>query len=71
VTGLPIIGMGGVSCGSDVAEMMIAGANAVGIGTVLFGDPTAPVRILREIEEWCRKHNVDNLANITGSVAAN
>ncbi|MDR1669082.1 MAG: dihydroorotate dehydrogenase [Oscillospiraceae bacterium] len=67
-TGLPVIGMGGVSGGADVVEMMMAGASAVGIGTVLFQDPAAPVRILRELREWCAAHAVSNVSELTGSV---
>ncbi|MDR1692672.1 MAG: dihydroorotate dehydrogenase [Oscillospiraceae bacterium] len=68
--GLPVIGMGGVSSGSDAAEMMIAGASAVGVGTALFGDPAAPVRILRELTEWCGRHGIENVSGLTGSVRA-
>jgi dihydroorotate dehydrogenase (NAD+) catalytic subunit len=61
-TGLPILGMGGVSCGADVVEMLLAGASAVGIGTVLFGDPLAPERILRELERF------GDISGLTGRV---
>jgi dihydroorotate dehydrogenase (NAD+) catalytic subunit len=61
-TGLPVFGMGGVSTGADAAEMMVAGAAAVGIGTVLFADPLAPVRILRELEGY------GDLTKLIGSV---
>jgi dihydroorotate dehydrogenase (NAD+) catalytic subunit len=63
-TGLPILGMGGVISGADVAEMMIAGASAVGIGTALFQDPLAPVRILKELEAF------GDISRLTGSVKA-
>ncbi|MCL2004280.1 MAG: dihydroorotate dehydrogenase [Oscillospiraceae bacterium] len=69
-TGLPVVGMGGVSSGADAAEMMVAGASAVGIGTALFGDPLAPVRILRELRDWCGKAGVDKVSELTGSVKA-
>jgi dihydroorotate dehydrogenase (NAD+) catalytic subunit len=61
-TKLPVLGMGGVSSGSDAAEMMMAGASAVGIGTVLFADPNAPKRILRELEGF------GDVSKLTGSV---
>jgi dihydroorotate dehydrogenase (NAD+) catalytic subunit len=67
-TGLPIIGMGGVMSGNDAVEMLMAGASAVGIGTALFRDPCAPVRILAEIEGFCQKHGVIDISEITGSV---
>ena len=46
---LPIVGMGGVMNGSDVAELVAAGASAVALGTVLFSDPFAPGRIRAEL----------------------
>jgi dihydroorotate dehydrogenase (NAD+) catalytic subunit len=46
---VPILGMGGIRTGLDALEFVLAGANAVSIGTTIFGDPTAPVRILDEL----------------------
>jgi dihydroorotate dehydrogenase (NAD+) catalytic subunit len=48
-TSLPIVGMGGVTCGRDVLELLAAGAEAVALGTVLFSDPLAPARIRQEL----------------------
>jgi dihydroorotate dehydrogenase (NAD+) catalytic subunit len=67
-TGLPVIGMGGVMSSADAVEMMMAGASAVGIGTVLFSDPYAPVRILAELEDFCKRRGVDCISNITGRI---
>jgi dihydroorotate dehydrogenase (NAD+) catalytic subunit len=50
-TQLPIIGMGGVTSGSDVVEMRACGARHVALGTVLFSDPDAPSRIRAELAE--------------------
>lgn len=47
---LPIIGIGGIRSGRDALEFVLAGASAVQVGTSVFGDPTAPVRVLRELE---------------------
>jgi dihydroorotate dehydrogenase (NAD+) catalytic subunit len=49
-TSLPIVGMGGVWNGRDALEFIAAGATAVALGTVLFTDPEAPVRIRRELQ---------------------
>jgi dihydroorotate dehydrogenase (NAD+) catalytic subunit len=46
---VPIVGVGGVRTGYDALEMMLAGASAVQVGTVIFNDPGAPVRILGEL----------------------
>jgi dihydroorotate dehydrogenase (NAD+) catalytic subunit len=48
-TSLPIVGMGGVTSGRDALELHAAGATAVAIGTALFSDPYAPVRIREEL----------------------
>jgi len=48
---VPIIGVGGVRTGRDALELVAAGASAVQVGTASFNDPTAPVRVLRELEE--------------------
>ncbi|MDX6743138.1 dihydroorotate dehydrogenase [Actinocorallia sp. A-T 12471] len=48
---LPIVGGGGVATGSDALEFLVAGATAVSVGTTLLHDPSAPQRILRELEE--------------------
>jgi dihydroorotate dehydrogenase (NAD+) catalytic subunit len=46
---IPVIGIGGIRSGEDAAEFMIAGASLVQVGTATFWDPTAPVRIAREL----------------------
>jgi dihydroorotate dehydrogenase (NAD+) catalytic subunit len=46
---VPIVGMGGVGSGLDALELVAAGATAVALGTVLFSDPLAPVRIRAEL----------------------
>ena len=46
---LPIIGVGGVGSGWDAAELLLAGATAVQVGTATFADPRAPARVLDEL----------------------
>jgi dihydroorotate dehydrogenase (NAD+) catalytic subunit len=47
---LPIVGMGGIATGRDARDFVMAGASAIALGTVLFSDPTAPVRVRADLE---------------------
>jgi dihydroorotate dehydrogenase (NAD+) catalytic subunit len=60
-TGLPIVGMGGVSTGRDVLEFVAAGARHVALGTVLFADPDAPARIRAELGAELEGRELDDL----------
>src|SRR3954451_1954086 len=53
-TSLPIVGMGGVRSGRDALELIACGANDVALGTILFADPDAPVRIREELAHEAR-----------------
>lgn len=64
---LPIVGVGGVSTGSDVVEFMLAGASAVEVGTASFADPRAPFRVLVEFRDWCRRHGVERTDELIGA----
>lgn len=48
---ISILGMGGVRSGVDAFELVLAGANAVSVGTAIFNDPSAPLRIQRELAQ--------------------
>ncbi len=65
---LPILGMGGVSSGLDAAEMMLAGATAVGVGSVLFQNPTAPTDIAAQLGEFCENQGISAVRELTGGV---
>jgi len=65
---IPIIGTGGVATGADAAEMLIAGANAVGVGTATFQDPRATIRIRDELLAWCAAHGVATVAELINSM---
>ena len=64
--GVPIIGMGGVRTGQDALELILAGASMVSVGTTLFHDPSACVRILRELEEELTVRGVQRLVDMVG-----
>jgi dihydroorotate dehydrogenase (NAD+) catalytic subunit len=59
-----IVGVGGVSTGYDAAELLAAGADAVQVGTATFVDPRAPLRVLEELEGWCRANGVAATASL-------
>ncbi|MEE0800101.1 MAG: dihydroorotate dehydrogenase [Gemmiger sp.] len=63
---IPVIGLGGILTGADALEFIMAGAAAVQVGTANFLDPTACVRITREIGEWMDAHGVATLDEIRG-----
>lgn len=63
---IPVIGMGGIATGRDALEFMLAGATAIQVGTTTFWDPTAPARLVTEIETWCRDHRVERVRDLVG-----
>jgi len=63
-----IVGVGGVSSGRDAAELLVAGADAVQIGTAVFRDPRAPWTVLRELERWCGRQGVASVRSLVGSL---
>lgn len=66
---LPIVGVGGVARGTDAAELLLAGASAVQVGTATFADPRAPLRVLEELYTWLGSQGVEDLSEIVGEVA--
>ena len=63
----PIIGVGGVRTGEDAVELLMAGADAVQVGTATFFEPRAPLRVVDELERWCRRHGVDHVRDLRGA----
>lgn len=59
-----IVGVGGVTDGESALEMLLAGANAVQVGTATLADPRAPVRVLAAIERWCARTGVASIAEL-------
>ena len=65
---IPIIGMGGVTTGKAAIELMMAGASAVQVGAAIFTDPYAPIRIIREMNQWLDDNHIATAQELTGSV---
>lgn len=71
VTDLPIIGMGGILSAQDVIEFMLAGANAVAIGTTHFNDELASKHIAENLPQELAKLDVDDINDLVGQVNFN
>jgi dihydroorotate dehydrogenase (NAD+) catalytic subunit len=65
---IPVIGMGGASTAADVVEFMLAGATAVQVGTASFWDPRATEKLVTELADWCKEHDVERVASLTGAM---
>ncbi len=65
-TGVPLIGMGGIQTAEDAVEFFLAGASAVAVGTALFIDPAAPVKIAAGLAEYVAARGLPSVAALTG-----
>ena len=65
---IPIIGMGGITTWEDAVEMLIAGATALQIGTVLFADPYAPIKINEGLNRFLDENGIRSVTELTGTV---
>jgi dihydroorotate dehydrogenase (NAD+) catalytic subunit len=65
---VPILGVGGISRGTDAVQYLLAGASLVGMGTAALRDPRAPERVVRELDSWCRAHDVRSVRELTGAL---
>jgi dihydroorotate dehydrogenase (NAD+) catalytic subunit len=69
--GVPIIGQGGIASAADALEFIIAGATTVGVGTALFYDPLVCGKINAGLQDYMRRHNLDDLARLVGTLEVN
>lgn len=65
---IPINGVGGITSGEDAAEMILAGATAVSVGTANLTDPTSAPRVLRELTQWAEGQGVSDINELIGAV---
>ncbi len=61
---VPILGMGGVRTGLDALQFLLAGANAVSVGTMVFNDPSAPLRVHRELQTALAERGFTRLVDV-------
>lgn len=65
---IPVIGLGGISSAADAIEFMLAGASAIEIGTANFIDPAISVKVAKGIVEYCERHGIANVSDLTGAL---
>ena len=65
---IPILGMGGVAKAEDAAQLMLAGASLVAVGTACFADPFAPVKVIEGLEALCQRQGLSRVSELTGAV---
>ena len=68
---IPIIGMGGVMSGTDVIEMMLAGASLVALGTGMFIEPDLIIRVKKEMTDYCSRFGIEDINELIGAVQMN
>jgi dihydroorotate dehydrogenase (NAD+) catalytic subunit len=68
---VPIVGVGGVSRGLHAVELLMAGADAVQVGTATFRDPRAPWKVLRQLARWCNERDTSVEALRTAALRSN
>lgn len=65
---IPIVGLGGIMCGQDALEFILAGASAIEVGTANFINPQTTVEIIDYIDDYCSRHGVDNINQLIGII---
>ena len=68
---IPVMGLGGIVNGEDAIEFMLAGASTISIGCGNFIDPYCAVKTVEQIEEYMKKHNIEDINDIIGKVEMN
>ncbi|MCQ2297899.1 MAG: dihydroorotate dehydrogenase [Bacteroidales bacterium] len=65
---IPVIGLGGITCAADALEFLMAGAKAVEVGTANFMDPTVTIKIIEGLEDYCKRHKINDINEIIGII---
>lgn len=65
---IPVVGLGGISCAADALEFLMAGATAIEVGTANFVDPTVTVKVIRGLEDYCKRHGINDIHDIIGII---
>ena len=65
---IPVLGMGGVATAEDAAQLMLAGASAVAVGTACFADPYAPLKVRDGLAALAARQGLEQVSQLTGAV---
>jgi dihydroorotate dehydrogenase (NAD+) catalytic subunit len=65
---IPVVGLGGIMNSADAIEFMIAGASAIQVGTASFIEPESSVRIIEGLTDYCTRHSISGVKQLTGSL---
>lgn len=65
---VPIVGVGGVADAEGAAELLVAGARAVQVGTATFADPRAPGQVAAGLVDWCRARGIRDVGELIGAI---
>lgn len=65
---VPVIGMGGICSAEDAVEFLLAGATAIAVGTAIFTDPMAPLKVISGLEEYLNKYGYSSVSEIVGKL---
>jgi dihydroorotate dehydrogenase (NAD+) catalytic subunit len=65
---IPVIGLGGIMNADDALQFIMAGATAVQVGTANFVDPTATIKIIDGVHDYCQRHGVNDINDLIGII---
>lgn len=65
---VPIVGVGGVATGEDVAEFLLCGATAVQVGTASFWDPNRAAALSGELSAFLERQGVRQASDLCGQL---
>jgi dihydroorotate dehydrogenase (NAD+) catalytic subunit len=65
---IPVVGIGGIMNTADAIEFLLAGASVVQVGTAIFKDPNIPLDIVKGIEAYMLRHNVQSISELIGGL---
>jgi dihydroorotate dehydrogenase (NAD+) catalytic subunit len=65
---IPVIGMGGIMTAEDAIEFLLAGAKAIAVGTAIFADPYAPIKVIKGIDKYLDENGYSSVSEIVGAL---